>query len=61
MYAIGPRIASILIKEAYMTMDIRLEDSNVDHFLISTCENQFLLIFIDQVEIMKEALTIWED
>jgi len=61
MYAIGPRIASIQIKEAYMGMDVGLEDSNVDHFLISTRENQLLLIFIDQVEFMKEALSIWED
>lgn len=44
-----------------MAMEIAFEDSNVDHFLISTRENQFLLIFIDQVEMVKEVLNIWED
>lgn len=44
-----------------MAMEVTLEDNNVDHFLISTRENQFLLIFIDQVEAKKEALNIWED
>ena len=38
-----------------------VEENNVDHFLISTRENQFLLIFIDQVDVMKEALNVWED
>jgi hypothetical protein len=61
MCAIGPGIALIQIKEACMAMDIGFEESNVDHFLISTRENQFILIFIDQAEVMKEALSIWED
>jgi hypothetical protein len=51
MYAIGLRIALIKIKEVFMAMDPGFEDCNVDHFLISTCENQFLLIFIDQVDL----------
>lgn len=44
-----------------MAMDIGFEESNVDHFLISTRENQFILIFIDQVDVLKEVLSIWED
>lgn len=44
-----------------MAADNRLEENNVDHFLISTRENQFLLIFVDQVETSKELLNIWED
>jgi hypothetical protein len=44
-----------------MAMDIGLEDSNVDHFIISTLENQFLLIFIDQVETVKGVLNMRED
>lgn len=44
-----------------MAMEVGFEESNVDHFLISTRENQFLLIFIDRVEELKEALSIWED
>lgn len=44
-----------------MDMDEKLEECSVDHFLISTRENQFLLIFIDQVGILKEALSLWED
>jgi len=47
-----------------MAVDSRLEENNVDHFLISTRENQLLLVFIDQVEAMKsskEAVNIWED
>lgn len=44
-----------------MGVDNRLEENNVDHFLISTRENQFLLIFVDQVEANKESLNIWED
>lgn len=51
----------IEIKEACMAMDVGFEENNVDHFLISTRENQFLLIFIDRVEELKEALSIWED
>jgi hypothetical protein len=38
-----------------------VDENNVDHFLISTREDQFLLIFIDQVDVMKEALNVWED
>lgn len=44
-----------------MAMDAGLDENNVDHFLISTRENQFLLIFIDRIEELKEALSIWED
>ena len=44
-----------------MSIDKREDENNVDHFLISTRENQFLLIFINQTEVDKEALNIWED
>lgn len=44
-----------------MDMNLEIEDSDVDHFLISTRENQFLLIFIDQVAIVKSALSVMED
>lgn len=44
-----------------MAMDVGFEENNVDHFLISTRENQFILIFIDQVDVLKEVLSIWED
>lgn len=44
-----------------MAIDTGFEESNVDHFLISTRENQFVLIFIDQMDAIKEALSIWED
>lgn len=36
-------------------------ECNVDHFLISTRENQFLLIFVDQVtSVLKEVSYGWE-
>lgn len=44
-----------------MSLDKSEDENNVDHFLISTRENQFLLIFINKVEADKEALNIWED
>lgn len=40
-----------------MSVSTELEDCNVDYFLISTRENQFLLIFLDQFEASQEALS----
>lgn len=56
-----PRDCFDKIKEVCMAIDTGFEESNVDHFLISTRENQFVLIFIDQMDAIKEALSIWED
>jgi hypothetical protein len=44
-----------------MTIDMGTFDNNVDHFLISTRENQFLLIFVDAKIDEQEASTTWED
>ena len=40
-----------------MTMEIKTADNDVDHFLISTRENQLMVIFVDP----KEVVTTWED
>lgn len=54
-------IAILKSTEVSMGIDIEIEESNVDHFLISTRENQFLLIFIDKLATTKMALNIWEE
>jgi hypothetical protein len=40
-----------------MTMETNTTENNVDHFLISTRENQLMVIFVDP----KELVNIWED
>ena len=40
----------------FKELEENLEDCSVDYFLISTRENQFLLIFLDQLDAMKGAL-----
>lgn len=40
-----------------MTIDIMTNESEVDHFLISTYENQLLFIVLDK----QQALNVWED
>ena len=45
-----------------MDINFESEESNVDHFLISTRENQFLLIFVDQATtLVKEVSNRWEE
>lgn len=44
-----------------MSLDKSEDEKNVDHFLISTRENQLLLIFINQIDVDKEVFNIWED
>lgn len=40
-----------------MTTEKTIIDTSVDHFLISTFENQLLLIFLDD----QEARSIWKE
>lgn len=40
-----------------MTADIMTIDNDVDHFLISTYENQLLFIVLDH----QQAVNVWED
>ena len=62
MCAIGLMLAIYFIQEAYMDINFESEESNVDHFLISTRENQFLLIFVDQATtLVKEVSNRWEE
>lgn len=44
-------------------MDLELSniDKNVDHFLISTREDQFLVIFVDPKSKGHDVLNTWED
>ncbi len=44
-----------------MDLNFEIDDSEVDHFLISTRENQFLLVFLDQVAMLKETRSKVED
>ena len=62
MCAIGLMLAMYYIQEASMDVKFEGEESNVDHFLISTRENQFLLIFVDQATtLVKEVSNRWEE
>ena len=61
MCAIGLMIATYNVKGAYMDKSLEIENNDVDHFLISTRENQFLVIFVDQVAMVKAALNIIEE
>ena len=62
MCAIGLMIATYNVKGAYMDKSLEIENNNVDHFLISTRENQFLLIFVDQATtLVKEVSNRWEE
>ena len=54
-------IATYNVKGAYMDKSLEIENNDVDHFLISTRENQFLVIFVDQVAMVKAALNIIEE
>ena len=40
-----------------MTMDVSITKDNVDHFLISTLEDQFLILWIGP----KESENTWEN
>lgn len=40
-----------------MDMDIHSTENNVDHFLISTRENQLLIIFVDETEFSNGSIT----
>jgi hypothetical protein len=44
-----------------MEMELSNYDKNVDHFLISTREDQFLVIFVDPKTGLQDKLTAWED
>lgn len=61
MCAIGPMLATFNIVEVLMDLNFEIDDSEVDHFLISTRENQFLLVFLDQVAMLKETRSKVED
>lgn len=57
MCAIGLEVAMTKYKEAAMTMDVQVPKENVDHFVISTRENQLLFLLIRQ----DEVETQWEN
>lgn len=44
-----------------MDMELSNIDKNVDHFLISTREDQFLVIFVDPKIKGNDVLNTWED
>lgn len=44
-----------------MEMELSIFDKNVDHFLISTREDQFLVIFVDPRIANQDKLSTWED
>ena len=44
-----------------MDLNFEIDVSEVDHFLISTRENQLLVIFVDQVAMVRAALNRIED
>ena len=54
-------LATFSVRGAYMDKNFEIENNDVDHFLISTRENQFLVIFVDQVAMVKAALNILEE